>query len=817
MGHAVIATDRAGSIVYWNRAAEETLGWSVEDVVGRLVQETVLPHSALEGRHEIGRWLQEGRSWSGEFELRRKDGNLFPAMVSNSPALDDRGNPVGIISVSTDITGRKRAEGALRRTNERFRSLVQNSADMITIWDAGGTIRYESPAVELITGYAPEERLGRSGFDLVHPEDRGKIRKMHAELRDEPWSRQSAEFRCLRKDGSYRYLESVVHNLLEDPGVQGIVINARDVTERVQAEARLREAEHRYRTLVERVPAVTYMKEAAGAHAITFVSPQVEVLLGYEPAEVTSTPDTWIRILHPEDRDRVLAEEVRTNRTGQPFSLEYRQFAKDGRVVWVRDEATLVRDKNGNPLYWLGVQIDVTERKALEGELRRQVLHDQLTALPNRQLFMDRLSHTLERTRRRRGLKAAVLFMDLNGFKVINDSLGHAVGDLLLVVVSERLRRSLRPEDTLARFGGDEFVVLLGEVDNPYEATSVAERIIREFKRPFVLEGRDIFASVSIGIALGDARQGTPEDLLRDADTAMYRAKEDDSGYKVFDTAMYERALSRLHVQNDLRRAVRVEEFVLHYQPITSLNTGVITGMEALARWEHPERGLLLPSEFIPISEEIGTIIPLGSWVLKEACRQIKEWQQMYPQDPPLSMSVNLSARQLYDPGIVGEVAGAVEGTGLDPGSLILEITESGFVEHLDDNDDALRGLKDLGVGLAIDDFGTGYSSLSYIKYLPIDRLKIDRTFVGDLSTNRSVSSIVMAIVMLGHAIGVEVAAEGVETVEELEAVRALECDVGQGNYWRAPGPAHEMAELLASSLTPSLADGFQDRGPGPS
>jgi predicted signal transduction protein with EAL and GGDEF domain len=374
------------------------------------------------------------------------------------------------------------------------------------------------------------------------------------------------------------------------------------------------------------------------------------------------------------------------------------------------------------------------------------------------------------------------------------------VGDMLLALVAQRLLHSLRREDTLARLGGDEFAVLK-EIESPDEATRVAERIIEELRKPFFLEQRELFTSISIGIALGDVRQKTSGELLRDADTAMYWAKEEKSGYRVFDPSMHARAVRRLDLDNDLRRALEAEEFVLHYQPITSLHTGSITGVEALVRWKHPERGLLAPSEFISISEEIGMIVPLGRWVLTEACRQAKEWQQRFRKDPPLSMSVNLSARQLYDPGIVTEVAEVLEEVGLDPQSLVLEITEGAIVEHLGDTVDKLRGLKDLGVGLTVDDFGTAYSSLSYLNFLPIERLKIDRTFVRSLSTDHENYSVVMATVMLGHAMGIEVAAVGVETLKEFDAVRTLKCDIGQGYYWWAPRPAEEAEVVL---LTPN-------------
>jgi PAS domain S-box-containing protein len=352
VGEAVIATDRQGKIVYWNRAAEESYGWSAEEATGRSVLEVALPEQTPSQRGEIMLGLREGRSWSGEFGLRRKDGTVFPAMVTTTPVVNEGSDLEGIISVSTDITERKRAEEALRRSQKRFRSLVQNSSDVITILDEDGTVRYASPALGQIIGYAPEERVGRRGFELIHPEDRERMLRVYAEVRKVPGVRRAAEVRCRHKDGSWRHLEAIVHNLLEDPSVRGMVVNARDVTERVRTEARLREAEERYRTLIEQIPAVTYIDRADGSDEPLYTSPRIEELLGYTPQEWLEGR-LWPERLHPDDRERVLvADEHFESGAGEQFSEEYRLIAKDGSVVWVREEAVLVEDELGNPLFW---------------------------------------------------------------------------------------------------------------------------------------------------------------------------------------------------------------------------------------------------------------------------------------------------------------------------------------------------------------------------------------------------------------------------------------------------------------------------------
>jgi diguanylate cyclase (GGDEF)-like protein/PAS domain S-box-containing protein len=570
--------------------------------------------------------------------------------------------------------------------------------------------------------------------------------------------------------------------------------------EREEIERRLGTPEARYRALVEHIPAVTYIDAVDEVSSAVYMSPQVERMLGYAPEEWLVDPSFFLKLLHPGDRERVLAENERTNRSGEPFEMEYRLIARDGRTIWVRDEAVLVKDGD-RPLYWQGVMTDVTERKALEERLRHQALHDHLTDLPNRTLLMDRLAHALVRAERRE-TKVAVLFMDLDNFKYVNDSMSHEAGDRLLVEVAERLRDCLRAEDTVARLGGDEFAILLEDLEREQEATAVAGQVAQALRTPILLDDREIFVTTSIGVAFGTCREDRPEVLLREADVAMYRAKAGGKDHHaVYHPEMGELSSQRLTLEGDLRRALEREELKVYYQPEVLIETGKIVALEALTRWEHPERGLLLPAEFVPLAEETRLIIPIGWWMLEEACRQVTEWQKLYPSDPPLAININLSARQFYDPDLVKRVAGVLDETTLDPGSLVLEITEGTAMEEALSTTATLGALKGLGVKLAIDDFGTGYSSLSYLKRFPVDVIKLDRTIVEGLGHDQGDSAIVSATITLAHALGLEVIAEGVETDEVAAELRALGCNFGQGYYWWTPQPAEETAALLDAHL----------------
>jgi diguanylate cyclase (GGDEF)-like protein/PAS domain S-box-containing protein len=525
-------------------------------------------------------------------------------------------------------------------------------------------------------------------------------------------------------------------------------------------------------------------------------------IFSFAPQQFAPTYKTFLNSVHPDDRDLIRRSVRKALYEEKQGSVDYRVVRADGEIRVVQSYYEVIRDVSNRAVKLVGTVHDITESKALEEKLHHQAFHDLLTGLPNRQLFMDRLIQALRRTRRREGRKkVAVLFLDLNNFKVVNDSLGHEIGDDLLKAVGERLRGSLRPEDTLARLGGDEFTVLVENVENPADAVRVAERSLEAFREPFVVEEQELFIKPSIGISLGEARTTTaPEDLLRDADTAMYRAKKEGLGYRVFEPVMYEQALRRLKMENELQRAIEAEEFVVHYQPIIDLRSEEeeVWGMEALVRWEHPKRGLLDPKEFVPDAEESGLVVPMGEWVLKEACEQAREWQERNPHVPPWVISVNLSARQLGRSDLARSVEGVLRETGLEASSLSLDITETLYIKALEGNTAALDALKSLGVRLSVDDFGTGYSSLSYLKRLPADALKIDRSFIRALGEDVEDTVIVQMIVDLAHTFGLEVIAEGVESEYQAAQLKEMGCDFGQGYHFTKPLPPKAVEEFLA-------------------
>jgi diguanylate cyclase (GGDEF)-like protein/PAS domain S-box-containing protein len=520
-----------------------------------------------------------------------------------------------------------------------------------------------------------------------------------------------------------------------------------------------------------------------------YLSPRWKETLGYADEEVRNRPAEWLDRVHPDDLQALRAA-IDAHLAGDTrhFEHEHRLLHRDGGFRWILARGLAVRDDHGRPCRIAGSSTDITDRK----------VHDGLTGLPNRALFLDRVSSALLRGGRRPDHRFAVLYLDLDRFKIVNDSLGHAAGDRLLIEVGRRLTGCVRPSDTVARLGGDEFAVLLEEIFDISDAIHAAQRIEERLAAPFELAGREVFASASLGIALATGGDESAESILHDADAAMYRAKRGGrTSYEIFDQEMRAIALARLQLESDLRRAIERDQLGLMYQPIFSLTDERVVGLEALVRWNHPEWGEVLPDDFIPVAEEIGLIFELGEWVLEEACGQMIRWDETTTGSRDCYLSVNLSARQLLDPSLPRTVAGILARQRFPPGRLRLEVTESNFIENVDDAIDVFEELRAIGVRFCLDDFGKGHSSMSSLQRFPLDVLKIDRSFVSPLEGERS-TEITRTLVLLAHSLGMEAVAEGVETTGQHHRLQELACDCAQGFFLAPPLAESEVRRLLA-------------------
>lgn len=580
------------------------------------------------------------------------------------------------------------------------------------------------------------------------------------------------------------------------PAVLRALEEARERSARRRAEEALRQSEERY-ALAARGANDGLWDWDLRADKVYF-SPRWKAMLGWSDGEVGEGPNEWLERVHPQDLPALQARlEAHLKGGSEHFESEYRIGHRDGSHRWMLCRGLAIRDPEGTPLRLAGSQTEITRRKAAEAQLLHDALHDSLTGLPNRASFMDRLAHVMGHAQRRPDQSFAVLFVDLDRFKIVNDSLGHAIGDELLVAIARRLETCLRQGDTVARLGGDEFALVLDDVLGVSHATRAAERIHRELEAAFHLRGHEVFSSASIGIALSATGYERAEDMLRDADTAMYRAKAlGRARHVVFDQAMHTRAVALQRLETDLRRAVEKSEFRLQYQPVISLADGRLASLEGLVRWSRGEGGLVMPNDFIGFAEETGLIVPIGGWVLSEVCRQIAAWSGNGRRAP--FVSVNVSPRQLARTDFMAEVHRILRENGLEGERFGVEITETALMEG-DSVRARLTELRDLGVRVLLDDFGTGYSSLSYLLRFPIDFLKIDASFVDGLERDPERVEVVRGILAVGHNLRMKVIAEGVENARQAEVLRSLGCDYGQGFYWSKPVDAYELGSLLSA------------------
>lgn len=712
------------------------------------------------------------------------------------------GGPRRLVVSHEDISQRKRSELALLASEERFRDLAELSSDWY--WEQDESYRFIEMSGFVLGKLWPNQAfsIGKSRREMHELEPS----RYYVGLTEADWQANQALieerqpfrdqiFQHRTADGQAVYTSISGKPVFDEQGrFRGYRGTGRDITAQLQSRKDLMVARERMRFLLSATPAVIYAGEVDPPYAVNFISDNVRNHFGYAPDDLIDTPGFWFDHVHADDRERVASELDRACQVGHG-SLEYRFRRVDGSYVWVRDEPGIVRGTNGAQDELVGYMIDVTEKKHFEDQLLHLAHYDRLTELPNRVLFQDRLIQTLAQAQRNDWI-AGVMFLDLDRFKVVNDTLGHHIGDELLRGVSERLGECVRAGDTVGRLGGDEFAVILSDLSKTQDARLVAEKIMRAFDQPFRLEGREIFVTPSIGITLYPADATAPDELIKYADTAMYRAKElGRSNYQFYTADMNSRSLERLDLEYSLRRALERNEFLLHYQPKVEVKSGEMTGMEALVRWQRPGAGLVSPADFIPLLEETGLIVPVGEWVLRSACGQIKKWQAAGLR--PLPVAVNISARQMQNAGLLEMVRGVLAETGVDPGLLELEITESSLMHNTESAVTLLQALKDLGLRLSIDDFGTGYSSLSYLKRFPVDALKIDRSFVRDVNTDRDDAAISRAIITMAHQLDLKVIAEGVEDRMQQQFLVENGCDEAQGFLFSRPVNADAIAAML--------------------
>lgn len=797
---AIVTIDQAGTILFVNAAAEKIFGYAAAELINsplaRLLPEykRYVPDPETPGREALDADHVFGQSV--ETAGIHRSGTETPLEISFGEFKGD-GKHL-FTGIFRDITERKLAAEAAKKTEE-YRNLFRFANDAILILD---------PVDETVLDVNEKacEIYGRSRKNFVGLNlaalSRG-ARGEQPDLGELPGQGFYREYETthFRADGTplIFHVNSLV---IEYQGKRAVLSINRDITERKRIEEAQKESEQRFRG--------AFGNAAIGMALVSIEGRWMEVnralcqILGYAEEELLATD--FQSLTHPDDllSDLTHVDQMLSG-TVQNYQMEKRYHHRGGQVVWALLSVSLVRDASGTPLYFISQIQDITDRKRAEERLFYDAFHDPLTGLANRALLIDHLQLALERAARRGHTPFAVLFLDLDRFKVVNDSLGHVIGDKLLMAVAGRIKSVVRAGDTVARLGGDEFTVMMEDISDAGVAIRTAERIQQELILPFNVDGQEVFTSASIGVAFSSSADYTkPEDILRDADTAMYRAKAlGKNRHEVFNKTMHSRALELLQLETDLRRAYEREEFLLHYQPIVTLQTLQVCGFEALLRWQHPVKGLISPLDFIPLAEETGLIIPIGLWALREACRQMKAWQRGHPSISDWSMSVNLSGRQFVQPDLIKQIYQALQETQLAPQCLKLEITESVVMENSGAAVTMLNELRALGVELSIDDFGTGYSSLSYLHRLPVRRLKIDRSFVGLMNISHENREIVRTIVLLARNLGMDVVAEGVEEEEQALQLRELGSEYGQGFFFSHPLTITAASELISHMVNP--------------
>ncbi len=720
------------------------------------------------------------------FTITEKDRAEFGELAShfNAMSLSLKND---YIKFEEEIAEHKQTETAFRKSEAFLKTIFDSIQDPFCIIDRDYRIVRANKAYAQMRNKKLGDLLGKTCYEALLKRssvcDECIVEKTFAS--GDPCAKEKKAFVF---DGVMTWSAIYTYPIVGSEGkVTHVIEYTQDITERKRAEEALRESEERYALAAKGANDGLWDWDLRSNEI--YLSYRWKSMLGYDEREISANPKEWFSRVHPDDRGEVEAR-IAAHLSGRSphFEGEYRIMHKDGMYRWMLNRGLAIRDRDGHAYRMAGSQTEITSRKSAEEQLVYNAFHDALTGLPNRSLFMDRLQHVITVSTRRANDLYAVLFLDMDRFKIINDSLGHTVGDQLLVIMGQKLSECLRPGDTVARLGGDEFAVLLDNIRELKDAVDVAERIHQKLSEPIQIKGHEVFTSVSIGIAMGSERYERPEQVLRDADIAMYQAKSRGNAcYEIFDPKMHANILDRLQLEADLRGALEHKELILFYQPIIDLKTHQLIAFEALVRWNHPKRGLIYPMEFIPLAEENGLIHTIGEWILRESCRELRALQGRYPMQPALKMSVNISGKQFAQRDLASKVYDIVMDAGVDAHTLALEITESMIMDNVDMAVETMTLLRGMGIQIHIDDFGTGYSSLSYLHRFPIDAIKIDRSFINKLSADGKNKEIILSILSLASSMNFEVIAEGVEMNHQLLNMQKMECQFGQGFLFSVP------------------------------
>lgn len=802
--HGIIELNAEGTITHVNEEAATLFNYdSVREVIQAYLRRPETFYADDNDRLQLRRDLASGKGvHARDIEMRRADGSQIWVRFNATEIRGEGGGLLGYSVTITDITKNRQAEYDLRRRQERYRALVQTAGSVIMFLDSEGRILEYNRECEWTFGYSWMEAAGQNFFDfLLVEEDRARVRMAVRRLLSGEIIKDEV-FSFKRRDGEIRLLQwNARAHFGEDGDVAGVICIGQDVTEKLAVERALRHAEEKFRGIFENSAEGLYQSTPLGP--VLSANPAFVSILGYDSVDelLAQRDNLQSHYLNPVSRLRLTGRLLRDG-VVQGFETELRRG--DGKIIWVEENARLVRDEKGRPTVIEGSITDITDRKRSEARIQFLAHHDGLTGLPNRTLFQERLAHAVERSKRERRNFVLMMF-DLDNFKDINDTLGHPIGDLLLQGVGERMRVCLRNEDVVARLGGDEFAVLIHEPGSIEEVTFVAQRLIERVSERFMLDGNEVQASTSVGICMYPQDGRDEKDLLRNADLALYCSKaEGRNRYHFFEPKLQVEVQERKAMERDLSHAIENDELELFYQPIIDIGGHRIVGMEALVRWFSPSRGPVSPVEFIPVAERMGIIADIGKWVLNRACEQTKAWRDAGYGE--LTISVNLSPLELArHEDLIESVGEVLARSGLDPRQLQFEVTEGAVMDNPREAAITLGILRNQGIRIAIDDFGTGYSSLAYLKRFPVDKIKIDRSFIIDIDSSDGNAAIVRAVVFLARSFGMAVNVEGIETETQLEHIASEGVDEVQGFYFSKPIAATDMENLLkANKISPA-------------